>query len=39
MKCSTACCYGGQEPVVVNLDIAPIERPENVPWVDPVHKG
>jgi len=26
-----------QEPVVVNLDIAPVEAPENVPWVDPGH--
>ena len=28
-----------QEAVVVNLDIEPIEKPENVPWVDPIHKG
>lgn len=28
----------GQEPVVVNLDIEPVERPENVPWVDPIHR-
>jgi uncharacterized RmlC-like cupin family protein len=28
----------GQEPVVVNLDIEPVERPESVPWVDPIHK-
>ncbi len=27
----------GQEPVVVNLDIEPAEKPENVPWVDPIH--
>ncbi len=27
----------GQEPVVVNLDIEPVEKPENVPWVDPIH--
>jgi uncharacterized RmlC-like cupin family protein len=26
-----------QEPVVVNLDIAPIEPPETVHWVDPGH--
>src|SRR5215208_3681480 len=25
------------DPVVVNLDIAPVERPEEV-WVDPVHR-
>jgi uncharacterized RmlC-like cupin family protein len=27
----------GQEPVVVNLDIAPAEQPESVYWVDPGH--
>jgi uncharacterized RmlC-like cupin family protein len=27
----------GQEPVVVNLDIAPAEPPEEVPWVDNIH--
>jgi uncharacterized RmlC-like cupin family protein len=27
----------GQEPVVVNLDIEPVERPESVFWVDPIH--
>ena len=27
----------GQDPVVVNLDIAPVEPPEEVPWVDPIH--
>jgi uncharacterized RmlC-like cupin family protein len=27
----------GQEPVVVNLDIAPSEPPEEVRWVDPIH--
>ena len=26
-----------QEPVVVNLDITPVEPPEHVPWVDPGH--
>jgi uncharacterized RmlC-like cupin family protein len=29
----------GQEPVVVNLDIAPIEPPEEVRWIDPIHKS
>ena len=29
----------GQEPVVVNLDIEPVERPESVPWVDPIHRS
>ncbi len=28
----------GQEPVVVNLDIEPVERPESVAWVDPIHR-
>jgi uncharacterized RmlC-like cupin family protein len=27
----------GQEPVVVNLDIEPVEKPESVYWVDPGH--
>ena len=27
----------GQQPVVVNLDIEPVEAPESVPWVDPLH--
>jgi uncharacterized RmlC-like cupin family protein len=26
------------EAVVVNLDIEPVEAPENVPWIDPIHK-
>jgi uncharacterized RmlC-like cupin family protein len=26
------------ESVVVNLDIAPVEQPENVKWVDPIHR-
>jgi uncharacterized RmlC-like cupin family protein len=25
------------EAVVVNLDITPVEPPENVPWIDPIH--
>jgi len=29
----------GQEPVVVNLDIEPVEKPENVPWIDPIHRA
>ena len=32
-------CRSGQEPVVVNLDIEPVEKPENVAWVDPIHKA
>jgi uncharacterized RmlC-like cupin family protein len=27
------------EAVVVNLDIEPVERPENVPWIDPIHRN
>src|SRR5512140_2320671 len=27
----------GQEPVVVNLDITPVEAPEGAHWVDDVH--
>jgi uncharacterized RmlC-like cupin family protein len=27
------------EAVVVNLDIEPVERPETVAWVDPIHKA
>lgn len=27
------------EAVVVNLDIEPVEKPEGVAWIDPIHKG
>ena len=27
------------EAVVVNLDIAPVEQPEAVKWIDPIHKS
>jgi uncharacterized RmlC-like cupin family protein len=27
------------EAVVVNLDIAPVETPQSIAWVDPIHKG
>ena len=27
------------EAVVVNLDIAAVEQPEHVHWVDPIHRG
>jgi len=27
------------EAVVVNLDIEPVEKPESVYWVDPIHKA
>jgi uncharacterized RmlC-like cupin family protein len=29
----------GQEPVVVNLDLAPAELPEEVRWIDPIHRS
>src|SRR2546423_1342955 len=29
----------GQEPVVVNLDIAPVEPPAEVKWIDPIHRS
>jgi uncharacterized RmlC-like cupin family protein len=29
----------GQEPVVVNLDIAPAEPPEEVKWIDSIHRS
>ena len=35
---SCVLCRSGQEPVVVNLDIEPVERPEGVAWVDPIHR-
>jgi uncharacterized RmlC-like cupin family protein len=27
-----------QEAVVVNLDIEPVEKPESVAWIDPIHR-
>ena len=27
------------EAVVVNLDIEPAEKPENIPWIDPIHRS
>lgn len=27
------------EAVVVNLEIAPVETPEEVKWIDPIHRG
>jgi len=27
------------ESVVVNLDIEPVEKPEDVKWIDPIHRG
>ena len=28
-----------KEAVVVNLDIEPVEKPDEVLWVDPIHRG
>jgi len=28
----------GQDPVVVNLDITPVEPPEDVKWIDNIHQ-
>lgn len=28
-----------QEAIVVNLDLAAVEQPEHVLWVDPIHRG
>jgi uncharacterized RmlC-like cupin family protein len=27
------------EAVVVNLEIEPVEKPEAVAWIDPIHRG
>ncbi|MGA2043936.1 MAG: cupin domain-containing protein [Roseiarcus sp.] len=27
------------EAVVVNLDIEPVEQPQDVPWIDPIHRA
>jgi len=27
------------EAVAVNLDIEPVEQPQNVPWIDPIHRA
>jgi uncharacterized RmlC-like cupin family protein len=27
------------EAVAINLDIEPVEKPENVPWIDPIHRS
>ena len=36
---SCVLCRSGQEPVVVNLDIPVVEKPEEVHWVDNIHPG
>jgi uncharacterized RmlC-like cupin family protein len=30
-------CRSDGEAVAINLDIEPVEKPEDVPWVDPTH--
>ena len=30
-------CRSDGEAVAVNLDIAPVEMPESVKWIDPTH--
>ena len=27
------------QATAINLDIEPVEKPESVPWIDPVHRG
>src|SRR5262250_2954466 len=34
---SCVLCRSGQEPVVVNLDVPVVEKPEEVHWVDNIH--
>jgi uncharacterized RmlC-like cupin family protein len=34
---SCVLCRSGQEPVVVNLEIPVVEKPEEVHWVDNIH--
>ena len=34
---SCVLCRSGQEPVVVNLDIPVVEKPQEVHWVDNIH--
>ncbi len=31
-------CRSDKDPVVVNLDLNPVEHPEEVHWIDPIHK-
>lgn len=32
-------CRSGMEATVVNLDIEPVEKPEDVYWIDTIHTG
>ena len=36
---SCVLCRSGQDPVVVNLDVTPVEPPETVYWVDDLHSA
>ncbi|GEM_PF-72179 len=36
---SCVLCRSGQEPVVVNMDVAPVEPPETVYWEDDLHRA
>ena len=38
MPLSCVLVRSGQEPVVVNLDIPMVEHPEEVRWIDDIHK-
>ncbi len=39
-KCSNACsCAATAKLSPINLDIEPVEKPETVLWVDPIHRG
>ena len=37
VELSCVLCRSGQDPVVVNLDIPVVEKPEQVHWVDNIH--
>ena len=37
IHCTLEARIAGQEPVVVNLDIPVVEKPEQVHWVDNIH--
>jgi uncharacterized RmlC-like cupin family protein len=32
-------CRSDGEAVAINLDIEPVEKPEQVKWIDPIHKS
>ncbi len=38
-RCWNACwCVATGEAIAINLDIEPVEKPETVLWVDPIHR-